>query len=187
MANKVLFEIDVDANITDLVKLQTEIDKLEKNQKELNKNGQKNTKTYQQNSVALKGLKKELNATQKGLIDNQRAQKANAGSLKQLRSQLSVDNQRAQKANAGSLKQLRSQLSVVSAEWAKLSKHERENTQRGKLLTKQKRDLTAQLKQLEKATGDSRRNVGNYGSALGGLGKSFVGAALGAAGLVGGD
>lgn len=66
----------------------------------------------------------------------------------------------------GSIDQLRSQLSIVSVQWAKLSKEERENTEEGKELTKQKLELTNALKGEEEATGDARRNVGNYKDGL---------------------
>ena len=42
------------------------------------------------------------------------------------------------------------------------------------------------LKKMDAAMGRNQRNVGNYGSALGGLGKSFLSSAAGALGLVGG-
>jgi hypothetical protein len=69
---------------------------------------------------------------------------------------------KANKAQTGSIEQLRAQLSVVSVQWAKLSKEERENTEIGQELTAQKLALTEALKGEEKATGDTRRNVGNY-------------------------
>jgi len=71
-------------------------------------------------------------------------------------------NTKAQQANQGSIEQLRAQLSQVTDQWSKLSKEERENTDAGQKLVAQKLKLTEELKRLEKQTGDTRRNVGNY-------------------------
>ena len=74
----------------------------------------------------------------------------------------------------GSIENLRARLSLVTIAWSKLSEEELKNTRRGQRLVNSKKDLTAQLKRLEQATGDARRNVGNYGSALGKLRGSLV-------------
>jgi len=57
---------------------------------------------------------------------------------------------------------LRAQLSLTSLQWSKLTQEELENTENGRFLNAEKTRLTAQLKKLEKATGDHRREVGNY-------------------------
>ena len=54
----------------------------------------------------------------------------------------------------------------VTKEWIELSKEERENGQAGKDLTAKKKALTEELKSLEGATGDTRRNVGNYTASI---------------------
>lgn len=69
-------------------------------------------------------------------------------------------------AKAGSLDQQKAKLSIVSQKWSALSKEERLNTDKGKALTKQKLDLTNALKGEEKATGDARREVGNYSGGI---------------------
>ena len=74
-----------------------------------------------------------------------------------------------EKAAEGSINQLRARLSAVTLEWAKLSKEERENTKAGKDIVNSKKQLTEELKKLEAATGDHRRNVGNYTESLKGL------------------
>ena len=79
-------------------------------------------------------------------------------------------------------------LSLVTIAWSKLTKEELENTKRGRRLVKSKRELTEEIKRLEMATGDARRNVGNYGSALDKLGgrlKRVIG--IGAALTIGRD
>lgn len=83
---------------------------------------------------------------------------------------------------SGQVEKLRAQLSLTTLEWKKLSKAERTLTLDGRKLVRQKRRLTNQLKKLEKQTGDTRRNVGNYSSALSKLGKvtatAFIGRSL---------
>ena len=65
-------------------------------------------------------------------------------------------------ARKGSVEQLRAELAKVTLQWKALSAEERDNSEKGKSLIKAKKDLTDQLKTLEQATGDYRRNVGNY-------------------------
>jgi len=77
-----------------------------------------------------------------------------------------------QNEQGNTIKSLRAQLSLASAEWAKLTEEEAKNGKRGKQLSRQKLELTKRLKALEKATGDTRRNVGNYTDSLSKLGKT---------------
>jgi len=75
----------------------------------------------------------------------------------------------------GQIEKLRAKLALTTIQWKKLNKEELQNTKQGKALVKQKLQLTNELKRLEAATGDNRRNVGNYTSALRGLNGVFVG------------
>jgi len=110
---------------------------------------------------ALKLKNKELGKTDPKFIKNAADVKALTQQMK-VNERVVVANTKAQMANEGSVEQLRAQLSGVTVEWSKLSKEERENTDAGKALKKSKSDLTSQLKQVEEATGDNRRSVGNY-------------------------
>jgi len=76
-------------------------------------------------------------------------------------------------AEKNSIEALRAKLSLVTVAWSKLTKEEIENTKRGQRLFESKKKLTDQIGKLERATGDHRRNVGNYGSALDGLKGKF--------------
>ena len=62
----------------------------------------------------------------------------------------------------GSIIQMRKELAIVTKQWERLSEDERKNGEIGKQLTAEKLRLTTALKGEEKATGDTRRNVGNY-------------------------
>jgi hypothetical protein len=118
--------------------------------------------------VAVDELKKEINNLKKAEGDNSLAIAEKTAQLKveqkELRTNTGITQNviSANKANTGSISELRSQLIVTSAQWAKLSKDERNNSEEGKRLTKQKTLLTETLKKEEAATGDARRNVGNY-------------------------
>ena len=109
-----------------------------------------------------------LREEQKNLDKGSEAYTKNAIKIKELNAEIRTNervvmaNTKAQQANQGSIEQLRAQLSQVTDQWTKLSKEERENTDAGQKLVAQKLKLTEELKRLEKQTGDTRRNVGNY-------------------------
>ncbi len=147
MADKIIIgELELDT--TSIVKQQKDLaDAIQNTKKRLKENAEqfgKNSEEYIKAEAELKGLQKQYNSN---------------------RNTLSKVTQ-AQKTNVGSLNQLRSQLSVVSSEWASLTEEERLNTDRGKQLTKAKKDLTEQLYNEEKATGDARRGVGRYADGI---------------------
>jgi hypothetical protein len=145
MAEQVV--LDVSIPISDIQQAVAEIGKMRgqvENLKTANKGLDKSSEAYTKNTLEVKKLNTEIRINERVLTANTKAQEANEGSLDQLRAQLSQ----------------------ASVQWAKLSKGERENTEAGKKLTKQKKDLTEQLKTLEKATGDTRRNVGNYSEGM---------------------
>lgn len=148
MAEKInLFELDIDtdAAVRDVIALKENIEILKAQTKKAKEEQGEFSAEYVKYSAALKSAQGEVR-TQENLIKN--ATSANV-------------------AAAGSIDQLRKQLSVVSVQWANLSKEERENEAIGGKLAKQKLELTNALKKEEKATGDTRRNVGNYKDALG--------------------
>lgn len=122
-------------------------------------------------TAAIGEARKSLEALmeeQKNLDKGSEAYTKNAIKIKELNAEIRTNervvmaNTKAQQANQGSIEQLRAQLSQVTNQWSKLSKEERENTDAGKKLVAQKKNLTEELKRLEKQTGDTRRNVGNY-------------------------
>jgi len=104
---------------------------------------------------------KEIEVAEKNLVKTKKlANKARKKTTAILRSK-----------EAGQIEKLRAKLSLTTLQWKKLSKEELNNTKKGKNLISTKRKLTDQLKKLEKQTGDTRRNVGNYSDSLGKLGK----------------
>lgn len=148
MADKVILtsvDINVDEAIKDSQKLKQEIERLKTETSNLKKTQGETSKEYIQSSAVLKATQGELR-TQDNLIK-----------------QVVVANN----SNTGSLKSVKAELSIVTARWNNLSKEERLNSEVGKNLTKRKLELTNALKKEEIATGDARRNVGNYGDQVG--------------------
>jgi hypothetical protein len=82
-------------------------------------------------------------------------------------------NERVNKNQTGSIAEMRDQLSASTIAWKNLSKQNLENTDEGKRLQQQVRDLSDALKEQESAVGDNRRNVGNYAEGIAGLKKEL--------------
>jgi len=133
-----------------------QVEKLAKAKKKLDTEEKKAVKT-----------KKKLNdLTDEELITREKLKMANRERV-QVAKQMAIITSR----EAGEIEKLRAKLSLTTIQWKKLSKEELTNTKHGKNLIKSKLKLTNQLKKLEKQTGDTRRNVGNYTQSLGKLGK----------------
>ncbi len=123
---------------------------------------------------AVKTKKKLSDLTNKELILREKEKIANRERVQRLK-QVAILTAK----ESGEIEKLRARLSLTTLAWKKLSKEELENTQKGKALIATKLKLTNQLKKLEKQTGDTRRNVGNYTSSLGKLGKVAAGIFVG--------
>lgn len=137
-----LFEVNIDTDkaIKDAAEAKKSIDGLKRSIKDLEAAEGDNTKEIAQATAALKNEQDALRTSTK----------------------LTQQAIKSQNAQTGSIEEMRAQLAIVSIQWAKLSKEERNNSERGKELTRQKTQLTEALKKEEQATGDARRNVGNY-------------------------
>ena len=138
-------DIDVEASIKDTIRLKEEIAKLKKETDLLKETEGETSASYIQANATLKAAQSEL--------------KSNEAITQKVIS--------ANRANAGSLDELKAKLAVVSKQWSAMTEDQRLNTEAGKKLTAQKLALTNQLKAEEKATGDTRRNVGNYTEGIG--------------------
>ena len=141
---------------------------------ELNINVGQATKDLAESQKNVKALKDQIKELQKAEGDNSIAIADATAKLKAEQKELSTNTNLtknlvvAKKAEKGSLDQVKAQLAVTSIQWSRLSKEERLNEDTGKKLTAQKTKLTEQLKKEERATGDARRNVGNYSEAING-------------------
>jgi len=147
MSEKIkLFELEIDSSklIKELADTSKAIADLQKQQKENAKSTDEERKAFEQNAVTLKGLQAEYRNNQKVLT--------------------ALTN--SQKQNIVTVADARKALSSVSVLWAEQTQLYGENSEEALKLAQTKLLLTERLKELESATGDNRRNVGNYTQSL---------------------
>lgn len=138
-------------DIEGIEKLEKEVGNLVKAEKALN----------QQRKASAMAKKKLIDLTEEELIQREAEKIANRERVQRAK-QLAI----IRREEKNSIASLRAQLSLVTLEWKKLTSEESQNSDEGKKLVARKKQLTEQLKALEKQTGDNRRNVGNYTGAL---------------------
>ena len=80
-----------------------------------------------------------------------------------------------EKATAKSNDELKAQLSILTAQYNKLTKEEKDNSEAGQQMGKTIRSISDELKANEKAVGNNTRNVGNYESALEAMNRLSIG------------
>lgn len=96
-------------------------------------------------------LSKTMIETNKSIADNNAEIKANATLLT---------------SQEGSVNALRAQLAKNTKELNAMSAETRNNTEAGKKLATETKEISDRLKEMEKAVGDNRRNVGNYAESV---------------------
>lgn len=96
-------------------------------------------------------LTKQLTDTNKSISDNNAAIKVNATLLS---------------SQEDSVDALRAQLAKNTKELNAMSAATRNNTDEGKALVTETKEISDRLKEMEKAVGDNRRNVGNYAESV---------------------
>jgi len=143
------------------------MEKLEKTVKEIEQ-GKKNL--IKTEKALQKAKKKTIDLTNEELVQREAIKLENRERIQRAK-QLAI----IAKEEKNTIASLRAQLALTTLDWKKFTAEEIKTTKEGKKALKNKKDLTKQLKKLEKATGDNRRNVGNYKSALSGLNGVMVG------------
>ncbi len=169
---KVLLEVSLEVKeaIKNLTATRSQIQELRKSQKELDITTDEGREMYQAYGAQIRELSMAARQQQK-----------------------EIDNTiKAQKAEAGSMEQLKANLSNLTAEYNKLSKEDRKTAQ-GMELRNQIKGISDELKETEEPLGDFRRSVGEYEDKIRaalGLNKGFTGSlttmASGSAGATGG-
>lgn len=187
---------------SELIKDDGGFEKLEKDFLRLSKSLEKGAKKLKKNgglinvadTVAIRNFAKEaakLEAVEKKLLATQKqlaiAKKRNAAATKKATKMTLEEREALARINrerrleikvrqsaTGSIEQMRAKLALVSLQWARETKAMGTNSKLSKSLERDKVRLTKTLKRLEKQTGDNRRNVGNYSSALGRLKGSLL-------------
>jgi len=140
---------DLNIEIGDLT---TSTKELNKAQKDLEKDGKKGSKQWQENNKQIvenkenqKALKKEYNETSK-VIQN---------------------TNKVRKTEAGHLEKLKAELSIVTQNINKMSKEQLKDNKIGGAAIKKQKELTIELTNAEKAGGNFKRVVGDYGNEMG--------------------
>jgi hypothetical protein len=158
--NQVIVDIGLDALIASLRELQKQYEANTAAMKAMRDEGKQDSDEYIQLTQANKVLRQEMNGVEKSIQNNIKAEKAQEGSLVQLRAQL---------AN-------------LNKQYDSMSGFERMGTA-GEALRQKIKALSDNIVNLEGNTGRWQRNVGNYQSALQGLSSNFNAAGLSCAGL----
>lgn len=151
-----IFELDI--NVDAVVSQQAKI--LEQ-QKEL----KKVIKEYNDATKTAEGATEDQT---KAFIDAQ-AQMKNLSTEYRQNTTLLASRNKIEADGIKTIQDAKAALAAVSIEWARTTKIEGENSDKSKQLAANKLALTERLKELESATGDNTRNVGNYEGALKGL------------------
>lgn len=158
--NQVIVDIGLDALIASLRELQKQYEANTAAMKAMRDEGKQDSDEYIQLTQANKVLRQEMNGVEKSIQNNIKAEKAQEGSLVQLRAQLVNLNK----------------------QYDSMSGFERMGTA-GEELRKKIKALSDNISSLEANTGRYQRNVGNYKSALEGLSGGFKAAGLSTKGL----
>jgi hypothetical protein len=140
-------QVDTKSAIKNIKAAEKEIEELRQGFAELSKEEQENTEVKEKFNSSIRVLNKEIRSNRRVLDESIKTSK---------------DASEATKAQEGSLVQMRAQLKLMTRQYENLSGEERDNTDAGRQLGIQVRELTEDLKSKEKAIGDNRRNVGNY-------------------------
>lgn len=166
--NQVIIDINMEQLIAQLKALQVEYkantDELARYKKQLDE-GEISQEEYEkaviQNAQSQKVLKQEMNGVEKQMQ--------------------SVIKQ--QRANEGSLVEMRQQLSLLTKQYDSLPAKIRDTSDEGKALQQRIEKLSEHIQDLEGNTGRWQRNVGNYKSALKGMKDATEAAGLSSKGL----
>ena len=154
-SKEIIIEIktNMSESIDTLAKLQKELDAVRVEQLKVAGAFKAGTKTREEADKELQVLA----ATQRSLVSDMKSVKKE------------IDNQtKAFKENEGSIQKMRAELISMRKEYESLSKSDREGDKGQKLLENISK-TTNELKQLEAAQGDYRREVGHYQNAIEGL------------------
>lgn len=130
------------------------MDELKLQQIQLKAQGEQGGVQWQANAQAIRGLGQELK--------NYTTLATAATSAEKALTDSTENATLAYTSETGSINELRARLSLLTQQRNAMSAADRDGSEAGQQLTAEARALSDQLKELEKATGDTRRNVGNY-------------------------
>ncbi|RIV19721.1 hypothetical protein DYU11_22595 [Fibrisoma montanum] len=151
--DEILINVEIDEGKTEdrAVALRKELNSLKTEAREVEK-------AFREGKLSAEGYARAQEA-------NARAQKTVSTELTQQRRILELTN-KVQKEQAGSINQLRANLSLLTIQYNALSEEEKQNVDIGGKMVDTMKQISDALKDQEKAVGDTRRNVGNYEEAI---------------------
>ena len=168
MAEEIGFRIRVQGAAEQLAameKLKIELNGLAVEKKKLNDESKKLTKQFQEGTITVTEYDESIAALSAEQVENGLITKQTTFEYSENEKAL-ISNEKAVKAETGSLAQLRIQLAQSKKEWTNLSAEERNNEKVGGELLKTQQALDEEVRGLEKQIGVTSRNVGNYGEAV---------------------
>jgi hypothetical protein len=148
---------------------QKEVKGFEKQLSDLQKETANGTKATEAQTKTMQDLKDKISETNNS-IEQQKEELGKVNSEKRQARGITEAYNKIITSEIGSNEQLKAQLKILTADYNSMGAEKRNNTEEGKALASQIRTITDTLKANESAVGDNRRNVGNYASALSGLG-----------------
>jgi len=170
MAEEIGFRIKIqgmEQQFAAMSKFKAEINSLAVEKKKLNKQVQDLNEQYKLGKISIDEYDQELVKLSTDQAQNTLETKESTFQYQENEKAL-VDNNKAVKAETGSLAQLRIQLAQSKKDWTNLSREERNNEKVGGELLKTQNALHEEVTELEKQIGVTSRNVGNYGDAISG-------------------
>ncbi len=158
-------KVDVEAAIKSMADLTEELEKSKAAEKTLREELDKLKENEKENADAIRAKKEEI-------IKVKEEQKSYAAQIREISNTVQNELKVEKAANderQGSIKQLRAELSNLTKQYDTMSAKERDGA-KGKELKQHINDLTDEIKKAEEGTQRYQRNVGNYKSALQGMG-----------------
>jgi hypothetical protein len=174
VTEQIILQVKADNSeaITQMSKLTQETTKLKDENAKLAKQNKENEKALKDltaagktNTDEYKKLEAEISKNNASIETNKSAVKSLTTEYNSYQKQLTA-NITMQKANEGSLNQLGAELTKLNAEYARMSKTEKETTDQGKALKASIEEKSAAYKEEQMAIGNTYVNVGNYQAAM---------------------
>ncbi|WP_461054172.1 coiled-coil domain-containing protein [Spirosoma arcticum] len=144
-------KIDEEAVTTKIVALRKEVIGLKNDKDALRKANKEGAIGADEFAKGITKANLAINAANKSIRENERTLE---------------NSTKAQQAAAGSITQMRANVSLLTADYVALSKEERKNAEVGGVLKDKIKELNDELKAEEGAYGDNRRAIGGYSEAI---------------------
>lgn len=171
---EIILQIKTDNSeaITQMAKLTQETAKLKDENAKLSKSNKDASTAMKELAASGKKNSEEYKTLESAVNKNNATLEANKAAIKSLGSEYNgyqkqlTANITMQKANEGSLIQLGAELTKLNAEYARMSRTEKETTDRGKELKASIEAKSAAYKEEQMALGNTYVNVGNYQASM---------------------